>query len=180
MITDAGLIRRHFPYLAEDTVALVHARRCGWFSGQQLGMYLLERARDKGVRLLEGRVESVDTEGGRVREVTVAARGERQRISTPRFVNAAGPFLKQVGALLGVDLPVFSERHAKFSFNDALGAMPRHAPLVIWTDPVRLPWSDEERARPRRLARAPLSRWRSSRPACTAGPREAETARSCS
>src|SRR5262245_57035925 len=156
VITDAGLIRRHFPYLAEDIVALVHARRCGWFSGQQLGMYLLERARDKGVRLLEGRVESVDTEGGRVREVTVATPGGRERISTPRFVNAAGPFLKQVGKLLGVDLPVFSERHAKFSFNDVLGAMPRHAPLVIWTDPVQLPWSDEER---RDLAASPEHRY---------------------
>ena len=42
VITDRSLIRRHFPYLAEDTVALLHARRCGWFSGQQLGMYMLE------------------------------------------------------------------------------------------------------------------------------------------
>src|SRR5262249_22285981 len=50
VITEPALIRRHFPYLAENTVALLHARRCGWFSGQQLGMYLLERAREKGVR----------------------------------------------------------------------------------------------------------------------------------
>ncbi len=156
VITDRGMIRRHFPYLAEDTVALVHARRCGWFSGQQLGMYLLERARDKGVRLVEGRVESVDTAGGRVKAVKVAARGGEQWISTPRFVNAGGPFAKRVARLVGVDLPVFSERHAKFSFSDALGAMPRHAPLVIWTDPVRLPWSDEER---RDLAGSPEHRY---------------------
>ena len=45
VVTDRSLIRRHFPYLAEETVALLHARRCGWFSGQQLGMYMLERAR---------------------------------------------------------------------------------------------------------------------------------------
>ncbi len=54
VITDPALIRRHFPYLAENTVALLHARRCGWFSGQQLGMYLLRararegRAADRG------------------------------------------------------------------------------------------------------------------------------------
>jgi glycine/D-amino acid oxidase-like deaminating enzyme len=54
VITDRALMRREFPWLTEDAVALVHARRCGWFSGQQLGMYMLERARDKGVRLLEG------------------------------------------------------------------------------------------------------------------------------
>src|SRR5262249_13830155 len=36
VITDRSLIRRHFGWLADDTAALLHARRCGWFSGQQL------------------------------------------------------------------------------------------------------------------------------------------------
>jgi glycine/D-amino acid oxidase-like deaminating enzyme len=146
VITDPGLIRRHFPYLAEDTVALLHARRCGWFSGQQLGMYLLERAREKGVRLVEGRVESVETAGGRVRAVRVAGPAGSHSIATPRFVDAAGPFLKEVGRLVGVELPVFCERHAKVAFTDSLGAVPRHAPMMIWTDPVRLPWTADERA----------------------------------
>jgi len=146
VITDRALIRRHFGWLTEDTVALVHARRCGWFSGQQLGMYLLERARDKGVRLREGRVERVETAGGRVTAVTVNGAGGAHTVSTPRLVVAAGPLLKPVGRLLGVELPVFCERHAKVAFNDVLGAMPREAPMTIWTDPVWLPWSDEERA----------------------------------
>ena len=146
VITDRVLIRRHFPYLADDTVAVLHARRCGWFSGQQLGMYLLERAKEKGVRLVEGRVERVETTGGRVRAVTVSAPGGDRTIATPRFVNAAGPFVGRVGRLLGVELPVFCERHAKVAFNDVLRAVPRHAPMMIWTDPVRLPWSEEERA----------------------------------
>ncbi|MGH7278409.1 MAG: NAD(P)/FAD-dependent oxidoreductase, partial [Candidatus Rokuibacteriota bacterium] len=152
VITDTATIRRHFPYLAEDTVAVLHARRCGWFSGQQLGMYLLERARDKGARLIEGRVEAVDTTGGRVRAVTVGGRDGTHTISTPRFVDAAGPFLRDVGRLLGVDLPVFSERHAKVAFNDVLGAVPRSAPMTIWTDPVSLPWLPEEREE---LSRSP-------------------------
>jgi glycine/D-amino acid oxidase-like deaminating enzyme len=146
VITEPALVRRHFPYLSPDTVAVVHARRCGWFSGQQLGMYLLERAREKGVRLLEGRVDRVDTTGGRVQSVTVSARDGGHRIWTPRVVNAAGPFLRDIGRLLDLELPVFCERHAKVALNDVLGAMPRAAPMVIWTDPVRLPWTDEERA----------------------------------
>jgi glycine/D-amino acid oxidase-like deaminating enzyme len=146
VITDPSLIRRHFPCLAGETIALLHARRCGWFSAQQLGMYMLERARDKGVRLVEGRVERIDTTGGRVRAVQVSGSGGTRTIATPRFVNAAGPFVARVGRLLGLDLPVFSERHAKVAFNDVLGAVPRDAPMMIWTDPVRLPWSDDERA----------------------------------
>ena len=178
VIADRALIRRHFRYLAEDTVAVLHARRCGWFSGQQLGMYLLERAREKGVRLLEGRVERVDTTGGRVRAVTVAARDGAHTIATPRFVNAAGPFVGRVGRLLGVELPVFCERHAKVAFNDVLGAMPRGAPLMIWTDPVRLPWSAEERAA---LAGSPSTGVCSTSfpPASTAGRRGRARARWC-
>jgi sarcosine oxidase, subunit beta len=146
VITDRTLIRRHFGWLADDTLALLHARRCGWFSGQQLGMYLLERARAAGVRFLEGRVEGVETAGGRVTAVRVRAAGGTQTVATSRFVVAAGPLLKAVGRLLGVELPVFCERHGKLAFNDILGALPRDAPLTIWTDPMRLPWSDDERA----------------------------------
>jgi sarcosine oxidase, subunit beta len=145
VITDPALARRYFPYLAPDTLAILHARRCGWFSGHELGMYLLERAREAGVRLLEGRVERIDTTGGRVRSVRVSARGGETTVATPRFVDAAGPFFAPVARMLGVEVPVFCERHAKVAFNDTLGAIPRSAPMTIWTDPVTLPWSDEER-----------------------------------
>jgi len=142
VVTDRTLIRRHFPYLADDTLAVFHARRCGWLSGQQLGMHMLERARDKGMRLVSGRVEAITTAGGRVSGVTVSG----TTIATPRVVNAAGPFLAPVARMLGVDLPVHCEQHAKIAFADTLGAMPREAPMLIWADPVRVAWSDDERA----------------------------------
>jgi len=143
LILDQRLIREHFPYLAETTVAVLHARRCGWFSGQQLGMYLLERARAQGVRLVSARVEAVKTVQGQVEGVCLSG-GET--IVTRHFVNAAGPFVGAVGHLLGVDLPVFSELHLKLAFPDRLGVVPRHAPMLIWDDPQELVWDDEERA----------------------------------
>jgi glycine/D-amino acid oxidase-like deaminating enzyme len=155
VLTEPALIRRHFPYLAPDTVAVLHARRCGWFSGQQLGMYLLERAREHGARLVEGRVEGIDAAGGRVRGVRVGAPGGARTIGTERAVIAAGPFLERAGRLLGVELPVFCELHAKIAFNDPLGAVPRDAPMTIWADPLALPWSAEERAE---LDRSPAHR----------------------
>src|SRR5690349_20290572 len=42
VITDRSMIRMHFPYLADDTIALAHARRAGWLSAQQLGAVMLE------------------------------------------------------------------------------------------------------------------------------------------
>jgi glycine/D-amino acid oxidase-like deaminating enzyme len=145
VITEAALIRRHYPFLAADTIALLHARRCGWFSGQQLGQYLLERCREKGVRLVEGRVERILTTGGRVSAVGVATAGGTLRLGTARVVIAAGPYIKGVAGLLGVDLPVFCERHGKVAFVDAAGAMPRGAPMTLWADPMRIGWSSEER-----------------------------------
>ena len=145
LILDQGMIRKHFPYLSENVVALVHARRCGWFSVQQLGMYMLERARERGAKLLEAQVESVEVAGGRVQAVRLRHSSGLATISTQNFVNAAGPFLKGIGRMVGVELPVFSELHVKISFKDHLSVVPREAPLLIWTDPVFLPWSEDDR-----------------------------------
>ena len=147
LITDGVLIRRHFPWIAPETVAVLHARRCGWLSAQQLGMQLLEEARRHGAFLVTGRVEEILTAGGRVTGARIAsADGEDGRIAAPVFVNAAGPFAKRVAEWLGADLPVWCERHVKMSFSDRERAVPRDAPLFIWTDPIRLPWTEEERA----------------------------------
>lgn len=143
LILDPSLIRKHFPYLSERTVAVLHARRCGWMSAQQLGMHLLERARERGVRFLQARVDGVEVRGGRVRAVRLR---DGTSLQTEAFVNAAGPFQKSVGRLIGVDLPILCELHVKVAFRDPTRVFPRHAPLLIWTDPQTLPWSTEERA----------------------------------
>ncbi len=143
VILDPNLIRKYFPYLSEQTIAVLHARRCGWMSGQQLGMYLLERARERGVRFVQTRLEEVDVSGGRVNSVRL---GNGTSLAIGTLVNAAGPFLKEVGSMIGVDLPVSCEMHTKVAFRDDAGVFPRDAPLLIWTDPQALPWSEEERA----------------------------------
>lgn len=156
LILDQGLIRAHFPYLSEATVAVLHARRAGWFGARQLGMYLLERARASGVRLLRGAVSGVELAGGQVAAVRVDGEREVSRIATRQLVCAAGPLQAQLGRMLGVELPLYNQLHLKASFDDRLGAVPREAPLLIWSDPVRLPWSDEERAE---LIDDPELRW---------------------
>lgn len=146
LLTDRALIREHFPYLSPDTVAVLHARKAGWFSAQQLGMWMLEQARACGVRLVRGKVVGVDTAGGSVSSVQVEqAGGSSPTLETPIFVNAAGPMQKEVAAMFRVNLPVFAELHLKMSFPEHLGVVPREAPLLIWTDDLELPWSDEER-----------------------------------
>ena len=157
LFLDQAAIRAHFPFLAPDMISVLHARRCGWMSGQQLGMYLLDEARAMGVVLLAGRVTGVDVTGGRVRSVRVAGGdGIDVTIDTPVLVNCAGPFARQLAALTGVDLPLFSEMHLKVAFEDTLGVVDRNTGLVILDDAQQLPWSDDERAD---LAADDATRW---------------------
>jgi glycine/D-amino acid oxidase-like deaminating enzyme len=146
LILDKAIIRKNFSYLSGNIVAVVHARRCGWFSVQQLGMYLLERAKERSARLLKARVVGVEVTRNEVKAVRIRSNDSVDTIATRNFVNAAGPMLKEVGRMVGVELPVFSELHLKISFSDHLNAVPRNAPMLIWTDPIRLPWTEEERA----------------------------------
>jgi glycine/D-amino acid oxidase-like deaminating enzyme len=155
VITDPSLIRRHFAYLSPDTVAVAHARRAGWLSAQQLGMVILEAARERGVKLLRGQVVGIDV-GERVRAVYVEHEGERRSLEATHLVLAAGPMQQEMARLIGLELPIIAERHHKVSFADTLGAVPRSAPMLIWLDAQHLPWSDEERTA---LARDEDAQW---------------------
>jgi len=88
LILDESLLRESFPYLSPATIAVLHARRCGWFSGQQLGMLMLEEARAAGVEVIEGRVEWIETSGGKVSSIQIGSRSEVVSISAPRFARS--------------------------------------------------------------------------------------------
>jgi glycine/D-amino acid oxidase-like deaminating enzyme len=146
LFLDADLIRCQFPFVAENVVAALHARRCGWLSAHSLGMHILERARECGVRLIRARVAGIEQAAGRVRSVSLADEHGAESVVADIFINAAGPHLKQIGCMLDIDLPVFCELHHWMIFKDPLGAVPRDAPLCIWMDPQRIDWSEEESA----------------------------------
>jgi glycine/D-amino acid oxidase-like deaminating enzyme len=135
------LIRKFFPYLTEGAVAALHVRRAGWLSAQQLGMYLLETARSRGVGFESRYVTGVDVANGQVNGVKLSS-GER--VDSPIFINAAGPYLREVGKLLDIDLPVHTELHLKAAIRDPLCVVGRGAPLLIWNDAQVLPWEQEE------------------------------------
>jgi glycine/D-amino acid oxidase-like deaminating enzyme len=153
LLIGSTLIQKYFPYLTDRAVAALHVRRAGWLSAQQLGMSLLESARKRGVRFEPSRVTGVDLANGQVKGVRLAS-GER--IDSPVFINAAGPYLKNVGKFLGVNLPVYTELHLKASIKDPLGVVERNAPLLIWNDTQSLPWEMDEREA---LAEDDETRW---------------------
>ena len=157
IITGEAAIRRLFPYLAPETKVVAHARRAGWLSAQQLGMTMLEAARDRGVRMLRGRMTGITTAGGRLSGVHVEmASGQTQTLDASHLVLATGPMTKALTDNLGLDLPIAAERHFKISIQDSLGIVPRDAPMMIWLDEQKLPWTDDERAE---LAADDTTRW---------------------
>jgi glycine/D-amino acid oxidase-like deaminating enzyme len=134
--------RRAFPYLSPKTVGALHVRRAGTMNAVILGGWWMKRAQAHGAQFIHDGLVGVDTKGGRVREVQLAS---GDTIETERLVLAVGPALHDVGKLLGLDIPVFHELHAKATFRDTLGVVPRNAPFIIWADPLTLDWTDAQR-----------------------------------
>ncbi|MBT6151384.1 MAG: FAD-binding oxidoreductase, partial [Chloroflexi bacterium] len=142
LFLDQDLIQQVFPYLSNDTVAVLHVRNAGWLSAQQFGAYLLEQVKNSGGNFLSGKVVEILQKDGQVVGVKLA---NGERIEGNIFINAAGPMLKDLGDLIGVDIPVYNELHLKASINDSLIAVDRDAPMVILAENQILPWTDEEK-----------------------------------
>lgn len=143
LIVGRELLASTFPYLTEGAAAALHVRRAGWLSAQQLGAWMLDRFLAAGGMLVRGEISAIGVDDGRVSRVTIDGTGV---LTTRAVVNAAGPLLRTVGALVDVDLPVHSELHQKVALRDHRGGFPRLAPMLIWGDEQELDWSPEERS----------------------------------
>ncbi|MEX1124476.1 MAG: FAD-dependent oxidoreductase [Acidimicrobiia bacterium] len=146
-------VREHFPFITEHAVGAIHVRRAGWFSAQQLGAWMLDRARENGARFIQDEVTGIAVIGGSVSGVSLESGGE---VEAAVVVDAAGPMSRSVAAMVGLEVPVFAELHLKVAYREHLGVIPRHAPMFIWSDPQTIDWSDDERAELERQGRHDL------------------------
>lgn len=144
ILRNRALIRDRFPSYDRQVETVIHIRRGGDISGQQLGMHMLDYLREAGAKRLLGEVR--DIAAGHGFRVEVATPDGVRHIEADRIVNAAGPFADRIAAMLGVDLPVHSTFQQKIAFEDHLGAVPRTLPFSIDLDPQTIDWSEEERA----------------------------------
>ena len=127
--------REAFPALSEDVAGVVHARRAGWVDSGRYAAEIVRRAKAAGVTFVADRVDGVECEGGRV----AGALMDGRLVKTSTVVNCAGPYLKLIhGMVSEMELPVANEVHGKCIFRDALGAVPRDAPMLISLDSTRI------------------------------------------
>lgn len=143
VLTSKNLIRNSFPSLAEDVETVVHVRRAGSISAQQLGQYMLEQARPAGVSIVRAEVKHIEAGSPFVIELAAADGGRKVRAD--RLVNAAGPFLRDIARMLGEDVAVKCVYQQKISFDDREHAIPRELPFTIDVDRQALAWSPEDR-----------------------------------
>lgn len=143
LLLDGNIVRNHFPFVTADVIGGMHVRRAGWLNARKLGWWMLDEIQAHGGQLRQDGVESITVTNNRVTEVGLRS---GRRLSPGALVVAVGPYLKPVAALMDIDLPVVNELHGKIALRDPLGIVPNDAPLMIWNDPLYLPWTDAERA----------------------------------
>jgi len=142
VLTDRGLIGTHFPSFSPEIATVIHIRRAGDISGQQLGQFMLEAIRARGGRLRRGRVSAIESGAGF--RLQVEGPDRRTTIRADRVVNAAGPFIGRIAAMLGEALPVSNVYQQKIAFEDREAAIPRAMPFSIDLDAQTLAWTEEE------------------------------------
>ena len=96
VLTTAEMIGKSFPALSPDIRNVVHIRRGGDISGQQLGQHLLSTFGAAGGKRLLGEVTAIASSDGY--QLEVLSEGRAQTINADIVVNAAGPFVGRIGA----------------------------------------------------------------------------------
>jgi len=143
VLSSQKLIRRTFPSLSHDIANVIHIRRGGDISGQQLGQYMLERIRGAGGKRIAASVRSIDIDRDFL--VEIDGRNGVEYVKANTLVNAAGPFAGNLATMMGVELPIENIYQQKIAFEDVKKAIPRKLPFSIDLDSFEFDWTDEER-----------------------------------
>ena len=143
IVQNQTLIRARFPSYDPEVQTVIHIRRGGDISGQQLGMYMLDYLKEAGVKRVIGDARNITPQDGF--RVEIATPNGVETLAVDRLVNAAGPFADKIAQQLNVDLPVHHTFQQKIAFEDREGAVPRGLPFSIDLDAQQIDWSDEER-----------------------------------
>ena len=94
---------------------------------------------------MTGTVEAVAQVAGGFKVEVATADGPR-RLTADLAFNAAGPFVADIGRMIGYDLPVRNVRQQKIAFEDRARAIPRDMPFSIDLDGQEIDWGDDDRA----------------------------------
>ena len=140
VIHDRALISKIFPSYDPSIKTVVHIRRAGAISAQPMGQYMMQHFKSVAGRFLNAEVTGIDTGDGFTLHTT-----DNSTIKAQKVVNAAGPFLQQIAAMISTTLPVQNTLQQKIAFEDTANTIPRNMPFSIDLDAQHIDWTEEER-----------------------------------
>jgi glycine cleavage system aminomethyltransferase T/glycine/D-amino acid oxidase-like deaminating enzyme len=135
--------RALFPLMStQGVLGAVYLPTDGWLDPSGLAQALAAGARSRGATIRpHTRVVAIGAERGRVTGVTVEHKGEREDITADVVVNAGGIFAPEIGAMVGVTVPLIPMAH-QYLFTEAVEGV--HAGLPQLRDPDNLVYFREE------------------------------------
>ena len=143
ILCNSELIRAAFPSYDTEIKNVIHIRRGGDISGQQLGMVMLEYLKEKGAKRITGTVRAIRHAGHFTLDI------HDDSCATPvtagKIINAAGPFANDIARMIDTSLPVFNTFQQKIAFEDRQQAIPRDMPFSIDLDAQNIDWLQDER-----------------------------------
>ncbi|MEW6703245.1 MAG: FAD-binding oxidoreductase [Pseudomonadota bacterium] len=113
VLLEPAELAQRLPWMNTDGVALASLglRGEGWFDGYAFTQALKREALRLGAVSVRGEVSALRRAGGRI---TGAMLADGEQVEADVFVNAAGPWAREVAALAGIELPVFARRRTVF------------------------------------------------------------------
>jgi len=112
VLSDQILIQNTFPSFDRSIKTVVHIRRAGAISAQQMGQHMLAQFKSDGGQYHRMRVSEIDTAKGFLLSDTET----QNSVRAERLINAAGPFIQDIANMLGTDLPVINTLQQKIAF----------------------------------------------------------------
>lgn len=144
VLSNKLLIQSTFPAFSTEIEHVLHIRKAGDISGQQMGAYMLEKIKPLGCQRLRGYVENIVKNDRYTLEISTQQ--ESVLLNAEIVINAAGPYVGDVANMLGTKLPIENVFHQKIAFEDTQNAVPRNQPFSIDIDEATLSWSNQDRA----------------------------------
>ena len=141
VINDQQLIRKTFPSFDPAIKTVIHIRRAGAISAQQMGQHMMQFFKQSGGQYLQADINAISQHDG----FTLHTKNTKVAIQAKQLINAAGPFIQEIAAMLSLSLPVHNTLQQKIAFEDTGQCIPRDMPFSIDLDDQKIDWTSEER-----------------------------------